>query len=768
MNRGVKIMPFKKNSKEEDPEKKSLKKKSVPIEKTKDTLLKKVSKKSIIAKKLGKVSLVRRKIKSKIELEAIKKKSTQPVERKVHGKNVLLEKKEQAKQGKGVIRKNNSKFIKDKDEVKKKDVAQKKQKIGASVSLVPCDDVTSDKLLRKNFEQKRSSRKLKGKESEINLKPTHSSSAKIVKNPCKETILINELTTVKELAVKMELKPGNVLKKLLSIGSLVNTINQRLDIDTAIILASEFGYEATVSSSHFGEKIDSMKKNVPELKLRPPVVTIMGHVDHGKTSLLDAIRSSNVVSSEYGGITQHIGAYKFKTLKGYDITFLDTPGHEAFIAMRSRGAQVTDIMVLVVSAADGVMPQAIEAINHARTANVPIIVAVNKIDLPTSDPQKIRQELSGYGLTPEEWGGDTIIIDVSAKQKINVELLLEMILLKAELMELRADYNKKAEGIVIEAKLDSRRGPIATLLVQSGTLRIGDNLVVGITYGRVRAIIDEHGKRFSEAFPSTPVEVLGISEPPQTGDNFFTVDRESYARGIAQTRKEKNKEASLKSRHHLSLADINSGRSKDLRIILKADAQGSLGALNDALERLSTLEINLKIIHKGAGAITESDIVLAVVSDALVVGFNIRPDAVVEKLAEVKGVSINVYRVIYDLVADVRAAMEGLLDPDLKEKIIGKAVVKQVFKLSTYGTISGCSVVHGKIQKGAKVRLLRDNIIVFDGNISSLKRFKNDAKEVEKGYECGIGLEDFSDIKVGDIVENFITEKVLKKLKINS
>jgi translation initiation factor IF-2 len=766
-------MPFKKNIKKEDPEKKSLKKKSVPGKKTKDVLLKKVSKKSIVAKKSGKAKLARRKIKSKVELEATKEKSTQSVGRKVSGRNILLEKLGQKKQEKGVVeKKNNSKFIKDRDELKKKDdVAPKKQKIGARGSLVLRGGVIcgqTNKLLRKNFGQKRSFQKLNGKKSEINLKPIYSSSAKIAKNPCEETILINELITVKELAVKMKLRPGNVLKKLLSIGSLANTINQKLDIDTAIILASEFGYEAIVSSSHSEEKIDSIKTNIPELKLRPPVVTIMGHVDHGKTSLLDAIRNSNVVANEYGGITQHIGAYKFKTLKGYDITFLDTPGHEAFIAMRSRGAQVTDIIVLVVSATDDVMPQAIEAINHARTANVPIIVAVNKIDLPTSDSQKIRQELNGYGLTPEEWGGDTIIIDVSAKQKINVELLLEMILLKAEMMELRADYNKKAEGIVIEAKLDSRKGPIATMLVQSGTLRVGDNLVVGITYGRVRAIIDEHGKRFSEAFPGTAVEVLGISEPPQTGDKFFTVDRESYAREIAQARKEKSKEDSLKSRHHLSLADINSGRSKDLRIILKADAQGSLGALNDALERLSTLEINLKIIHKGAGAITESDIVLAVVSDALVIGFNIRPDTVVEKLAEIKGVNINVYRVIYDLVADVRAAMEGLLDPDLKERILGKAVVKQVFKLSTYGTISGCSVVHGKIQKGAKVRLLRDNIIVFDGNISSLKRFKNDVKEVEKGYECGIGLEDFSDIKVGDIVENFTTEKILKKLGINS
>jgi translation initiation factor IF-2 len=759
-------MAFKKNSKKEDHEKKPLKKKSVPREKIKSTLPKKVSKKTVVNRKSDKAKLVRRKIKSKIELEKIKKNATQSVGKKILERSILLEKKRQAKQEKNVVEKNSFKFIK--DQVNKKYVALKKQKVDVSGSLVPCSDVAcdqADKFLRKNFERKQLSQKLKGKKSGINSNLTYSSSDEIAKSFYKEKIFVKELITVKELAAKMKLSPGSVLKKLLSIGDFANSINQKLDIDTAVILANEFGYEATVSSSHSEEKSGSIiKGNIPELKLRPPVVTIMGHVDHGKTSLLDAIRSSNVVAGEYGGITQHIGAYKFKTLKRGNITFLDTPGHEAFIAMRSRGVQVTDIVVLVVSATDGVMPQAIEAINHARTANVPIIVAVNKIDLPTSDPQKIRQELNGYGLIPEEWGGDTIVIDVSAKQKINVELLLEMILLKAEMMELRANYDKKAEGIVIEARLDSRKGPVATFLIQSGTLRVGDDLVVGTTYGRVRAIIDEHGIRFSEAFPSTPVEVLGISEPPQTGDKFFTVDRESHAREIAQARKEKNKGISLKPRYHLSLADINSGKSKDLRIILKADVQGSLGALNDALERLSTFEINLKIIQKGAGAITESDILLAVVSDALVIGFNIRPDAVVEKLAEIKGVSIRVYRVIYDLVADVRAAMEGLLDPDLKERIVGKAVVKQVFKLSTYGTISGCSVIHGTIQKGAKVRLLRDNIIVFDGNISSLKRFKNDAKEVEKGYECGIGLENFSDIKVGDVVENFTTEKIFKKL----
>jgi len=577
------------------------------------------------------------------------------------------------------------------------------------------------------------------------------------------SISINELITVRDLAEKMKLKVGDVLKKLLSMGSMA-TINQRLDTDTAILLANEFGYDAKLASIYSEEKSSDEKEDPAKLKPRFPVVTIMGHVDHGKTSLLDAIRNSRVAEGEHGGITQHIGAYKVKNKSGGHITFLDTPGHEAFTAMRSRGAQATDIVVLVVSAADGVMPQTVEAINHAKAANVPIIVAVNKIDLPTSDPQRIRQELSSYGLVTEEWGGDAIMVDISAKQRKNIDSLLDMILLRAEMMELKANPDRKAEGIVVEAKLDSRRGPVATALVQKGTLRVGDNIVVGTTYGKVRAMIDEYGKRFDEAGPSIPVEVLGINEPPQAGDKFIIVEHESIAREISQSRKEKVKADALRPRHHLSLQDINAGKTKDLRIILKADVQGSLGALCDALERLSNSEISLKIIHRGAGSITESDVALAIASDALIVGFNLRPDASVEKLAENEGVHINVYRIIYDLIADVKAAMEGLLDPDTKEKILGKAVIKQVFKLSSFGTISGCSVIDGKILRGAKVRLLRDNVIVFEGSISSLKRFKDDVKEVEKGYECGIGLENFSDIKSGDIIENFTTEKIARKL----
>ena len=585
--------------------------------------------------------------------------------------------------------------------------------------------------------------------------------------PALPSITINELITVKELAEKMNLKVGDVLRKLMAMGTLA-TINQRLDTDTAILLANEFGFDAKLSSLYEEEENieESQKDDEKNLVPRSPIVTIMGHVDHGKTSLLDAIRHSNVIAGEAGGITQHIGAYRVKTSTG-EITFLDTPGHEAFTAMRSRGAQVTDIVILVVSAADGVMPQTIEAINHAKAANVPIIVAVNKIDLPEADPQKIRQEISNYGLLPEEWGGDTIMVDISAKQKMNIDSLLELVQLKAEMMELKANPNRRAEGIVIEAKLDHKKGTVVTMLVQNGTLRVGDNIVVGTTYGKVRAMTNEYAQRFNEAIPSMPVEVLGINEPPQAGDKFIVLEHESQVREIANARKEKAKADSLKPRQHLSLLDINTGKTKDLRIVLKTDVQGSLGALCDALERMSNEEIKLDIIHKGAGSITESDVVLAAASDAMIVGFNIRPDANVEKIAEKEGVSINVYRIIYELIADIKAAMEGLLDPDTKEKIVGKAAVKQVFKLSSAGTVAGCTVVEGKAQRNVKVRLIRDNVIIFEGNPSAIKRFKDDVKEVEKGYECGISLENFSDIKVSDMMEFFTIEKTARKLETN-
>jgi translation initiation factor IF-2 len=761
-------MPSKQNDKAKISEEKDIKKKTVSPDKAKKVSVR-------VAQKAVKAKVVSKKTKLDFQGKSVKKK----IEKAVSVENKIVKKiikkvvsKKNASEEKSRIEKNIEKkydseiVVKKKKPIPKKESAAiKEQETVVLHSLISSDAVDGYQGL-KQTEQKPTeleSSAPKTEKPKTTSKSAETKHAETVKDNYKGIISINELITVRELADQMKLMVGDVLKKLLSMGSLA-TINQRLDADTAILLANEFGYDTRLTSIYSEGETNAEEEDSSKLRPRPPVVTIMGHVDHGKTSLLDVIRSSNVVAGEPGRITQHIGAYKVKVPAGYYIAFLDTPGHEVFTAMRSRGAQATDIVVLVISAVDGVMPQTVEAINHAKAADVPIIVAVNKIDLPASDTQRIRQELSNYALVPEEWGGDTIMVDISVKQKTNIDLLLEMILLKAEMMELKANPNKKAEGVVIEAKLDSHRGPVTTLLVQSGTLRVADNLVMGMTYGKVRAMIDDHGKRFNEAPPSTPVEILGMNEPPQVGDKFIVVDHESQAREIARSRREKVREASLKPRHHLSLADVNMGQAKDLRIILKADVQGSLGALSDALERLSTSEISLKIIHKGAGAITESDISLAVTSDALVVGFNLRPDAAVEKLAETEGVSINVYRIIYDLIADVRAAMEGLLEPGVKEKVLGRAVVKQVFRLSSYGIILGCSVTDGKIQRGAKIRLLRDNVIAFEGNISSLKRFKEDVKEVEKGYECGIGLENFSDVKTGDIIENFFMEKVARKL----
>ncbi len=642
-------------------------------------------------------------------------------------------------------------------------IEKEKQKLLEEQKKAEEEKRKAEEEARRKFEEEERKRKAE-EEARKREEEARRKAEEEAKKPKLPTITINELITVKDLAEKMNLKVGDILRKLMAMGTLA-TINQRLDTDTAILIANEFGFDAQLSSLYEEEDIkeDSAEDDKANLQPRSPIVTIMGHVDHGKTSLLDAIRHSNVIAGEAGGITQHIGAYRVKTSTG-EITFLDTPGHEAFTAMRSRGAQATDIVILVVSAADGVMPQTIEAINHAKAANVPIIVAVNKIDLPTANPEKIRQEISNYGLLPEEWGGDTIMVDISAKQKLNIDSLLELVQLKAEMMELKANPNKHAEGIVIEAKLDPKRGAVATVLVQSGTLHIGDNLVVGTTFGKVRAMIDEYGKRFDKAIPSMPVEILGLNEPPQAGDKFIVLEHESQVREIANARKEKAKADALRPKQHVSLLDLNAGKAKHLKIILKTDVQGSLGALCDALERMSNSEINLEIIHKGAGSITESDVVLAAASDALIVGFNIRPDAAVEKLAETEGVSINVYRIIYDLIADIKAAMEGLLDPDTQEKITGKAIVKQVFKLSSAGTVAGCTVTEGKAQRNVKVRLLRDNVIIFEGNTSAIKRFKDDVKEVDKGYECGISLENFSDIKVSDVMEFFTIEKIARKL----
>jgi len=576
-------------------------------------------------------------------------------------------------------------------------------------------------------------------------------------------IKINELTTVREIAEKLRLSPVDVLKKLLAMGSRAS-INQRLEPDVATLIAHEFGYETKLLSIYSDDDtVCEEKEDVSKLKPRPPVVTVMGHVDHGKTSLLDAIRNTDVVSGEAGGITQHIGAYSVKTPKG-EVTFLDTPGHEAFTAMRSRGAKVTDIVVLVVSAADGVMPQTVEAIDHAKAAGVQIIVAINKIDLPGANPEQVKQELSKYNLTPEDWGGDIIMVNVSAKTNINIDTLLEMILLKAEIMELKANSDCPARGTVIEAQLDPRKGPVATVLVQKGTLHVGDNLVVGTTSGKVRAMVDDKGHKLTEVTPGKPVVLLGISTAPQAGDQVMVVDDERQAREIASSRRNRAREDAQRPRHHLTLEDISAGKVKDLSVIVKTDVQGSLGALRDSLEKLSTSEIHLKIIHSGVGSITESDVTLAAASDALIIGFNLRPDASAQRLAEKEGVTIKTYRIIYEVIGEIKAAMEGLLEPEVKETVVGKATVRQVFKNSKAGIIAGCMVTDGKIPRNGHVRLLRDNVIIHDGLIGSLRRFKDDVKEVDKGFECGISLENFSDIKPNDVMEVYIKENVTRKL----
>jgi translation initiation factor IF-2 len=489
----------------------------------------------------------------------------------------------------------------------------------------------------------------------------------------------------------------------------------------------------------------------------------MGHVDHGKTSLLDAIRETNVVESEAGGITQHIGAYEVKTAKG-DIVFLDTPGHEAFTAMRAHGSKITDIVVLIVAADDGVMPQTLEAINHARVAGVPIIAAINKIDLPGAKVEKVRQQLANYNLISDEWGGDTFTVEISAKNKINLDKLLETILFKAELMELKTNPNCPAQGIVIESKLDSRKGPIATVLIQKGVLNIGNSFICSITYGKVKALTNDRKERISKANSNIPVEILGFDSVPFVGDKFMVVKDDSVAREIIQKRQAIFRQERLQVNRKISLEDIAAGKLKQLNIVLKADVQGSLDAIRDALGRISSDKVKLNIVHFGVGAISMSDVNLAISSDAIIIGFNIRPNPDSEVLAKQEGVDIRVYRVIYELIDEIKHALEGMLPPKFKEVTIGKVQVRKVFQISRVGAVAGCFVTAGKVQRSAHVRLLRDNVIVYDGTIATLRRFKDDVKEVEKGYECGIMLSDYNDIKINDVIEVYIQEKVEQKL----
>ncbi|MBL0057714.1 MAG: translation initiation factor IF-2 [Elusimicrobia bacterium] len=578
-------------------------------------------------------------------------------------------------------------------------------------------------------------------------------------------ISITETTTVKELAEKMRVTIPDVLKKLLGLGVIAN-LNQRLDVDTATLAADAFHFDVELKSLYADEAISPAEETGPQVT-RPPVVTVMGHVDHGKTSLLDAIRSARVAEKEAGGITQHIGAYQVKTEKGV-VTFLDTPGHEAFTAMRGRGAQATDIVVLVVAADDGVMPQTVEALDHAKAAGVPIVVAINKCDLPTANVQRIKQELGALGLLAEDWGGKTVMVEVSARQKTNIDKLLEMIVIEAELLELKANPDRPAQGVVVEARLDSRRGPVATVLIQKGTLRVGDSFVCGLNAGKIRALVDDHGERVKEAAPAFPVEILGLSGTPMAGDKLVVVATEREAREIAERRQVIADTQARRVRHHLTLEEFHdqaeAGKVKSLPIVLKADVQGSLEAVKDSLLKLGNPSISVRVIHAGVGGINNSDVVLAAASDAIILGFNVRPDPSSESMAHREGVEIKTYRIIYEMVNDVKAALEGLLDPEEKEVTQGWAEVRKVFVAPKVGLVAGCMVTDGKASRTAKARLIRNGAIVFEGAIGSLRRFKDDVRDVEKGFECGLSLANYKELKTGDRVEFYVIEKTARKL----
>lgn len=577
-------------------------------------------------------------------------------------------------------------------------------------------------------------------------------------------IIVRGTLTVGELAKLLHKDASEVIKKLLFLGVMA-TINQEIDMDAILLVAGEYGVEVEVKIPVEEDDFETLEENDEEEALvgRPPVVTIMGHVDHGKTTLLDSIRKTNVSSVEAGGITQHIGAYQVE-INGKKITFLDTPGHEAFTLMRARGAQVTDITIIVVAADDGIMPQTVEAINHAKAAGVPIIVAVNKIDKPEANVDKIKQEMTEYELVPEEWGGDTIFVEVSAKQRINLEGLLEMILLVAEVNEYKANPNKRARGTVIEAELDKGKGPVARILVQHGTLKVGDAFVAGNCFGRVRAMVNDRGRRLKEAGPSTPIEITGLTEVPQAGDPFMVFEDERKARAIADRRSIKHRQSEMGANTRVTLDDLYShikdGEIKDLNVIIKADVQGSAEALKGSLAKIDIEGVRVKIIHNGVGAITESDIILASASNAIVIGFNVRPDPQAEATIAQEKVDVRMHRVIYSAIEEIEQAMKGMLDPVFKEAVIGHAEVRNVFKVTKVGAIAGCMVIDGKITRAAEARVIRSGIVVYTGKIDSLKRFKDDAKEVAQGYECGITLERFNDIKEGDIIEAFVMETV--------
>lgn len=582
----------------------------------------------------------------------------------------------------------------------------------------------------------------------------------------KRRIRISEVIALSDLSQRMGVKATELIKKLMSLGVLA-TINQTVDSDTAALVASEFGYEVE-NVAVAEEEFLARKEDRPEdLEHRPPVVTVMGHVDHGKTSLLDAIRKTRVASGEAGGITQHIGAYAVETSRG-PLVFLDTPGHEAFTALRARGAKLTDITVLVVAADDGIMPQTVEAIDHSKAAKVPIIVAVNKMDKPEADLDRVKRGLTEHGLVPEDWGGDVICVPVSAKKGTGLDQLLEMIALQAEIMELTANPKRPARGTVIEARIDRGRGPVATVLVQEGTLKLGDILLAGANSGRIRSLTNDQGKRVKEAGPSMPVEVTGLDGVPTAGEAFLVVDSERAAREVAGRRAEKTRDEEMAKARKVTLADLHTriaeGEIKELPVIVKADVQGSVEALTQALEKIATSEVKIRVIHGAVGGITENDVNLASASEAIIVGFNVRPEAKAASLADQTHVDVRLYNVIYDATDDLRKALAGLLAPTQQERVLGRAEVRQTFKIPKAGTVAGCYVTQGLVQRNAKLRLLRDNVVIYTGELASLKRFKDDVREVREGFECGLSIQNYNDVKEGDVLEFFVVEEIERTL----
>ncbi|MFE1625528.1 translation initiation factor IF-2 [Brevibacillus reuszeri] len=644
-----------------------------------------------------------------------------------------------------------------------------KVKLPANVGTEKREKIKKAPQTQKTFEDNKKNQPFRGgnNRNQNNRRGNNSRGQQKAPRPVLEPptkITFTDSLTVNELALKLRKEPAEVIKKLFNLG-IMATINQYLDRDAIELVCTEYNIEVeekiVIDETNFEtlEEVDAPETLVE----RPPVVTIMGHVDHGKTTLLDAIRSTNVVSGEAGGITQHIGAYQVE-IKGKKITFLDTPGHAAFTTMRARGAQITDVTILVVAADDGVMPQTVEAISHAKAANVPIIVAVNKVDKPESNIDRIKQELTEYELVAEEWGGETIFSPLSAKQRTGIEELLEYILLVSEVQELKANPDKRARGTVIEAELDKGRGPVATILVQQGTLRVGDPIVVGSAFGRVRAMVNDKGRRLKEAGPSTPVEITGLNDVPQAGDQFRVFEDEKKARAIGEARASKQRESERRENTRVSLDDlfqhIQEGDIKELNLIVKGDVQGSVEALRGSLEKIDVNGTRVKIIHTGAGAITESDVTLANASNAIIIGFNVRPEPNARSMAEQEKIDIRLHRVIYTVIEEIEQALKGMLDPVYKENIIGQAEIREVFKVSKIGNIAGCYVTEGKLSRDAGARLIREGIVIYEGKLDTLKRFKDDAKDVAAGYECGLTLERFQDLKVGDVVEAFVMVEV--------